>query len=144
MISCAFQGSIYPCKNNTIMENYLFQIEYFSNADYSCDCVAKFSTVITSVFSVTQSFINYFNMLIWYLSMRIVMSQTVDYARLELNNNNAVKTDAKTSILTVINYCSCLCVHWTVHLRKNNGRCGLCWDRVCERERKKGRGWGSH
>ncbi len=47
----------------------LFSILIYFKAIYDCDGKGEFSAVITPVFSVTWSFRNHSNMLIWLLSM---------------------------------------------------------------------------
>ncbi len=62
----AYQGWIY--KKNTVLQNppqkNTFLLIF---VNYLCDGKAEFSAAITPVFSVTWSFRNNFNMLIWSL-----------------------------------------------------------------------------
>jgi len=63
----AQQGCIYLTKiqyKKTVILYILLQFEMFIPI-YSCTGKAGFSTAISPVFSVTWSFRNHFNMLIW-------------------------------------------------------------------------------
>ncbi len=49
-----------------ILKHSVFSSIFYFKITYSCDCKAEITAAITPVFSVTWSFINHSNMLIWW------------------------------------------------------------------------------